>query len=66
MVGLDIVYSVRNLMYEDLKREEYAAAVAQADGRGRPAQPEVRTRFLRVRQVAPPTAEDTYRATAIP
>ena len=65
MVGLNIVYSVGNLMYEELKREEYAPPPLLRRMVAAGAQPEVRTRFLRVRQVAPPTAGDTYRATVV-
>ena len=53
-------------MYEELKREEYAPPpLLRRMVAARQAQPEVRTRFLRVRQVAPPTAGDTYRATVV-
>ena len=49
-IGLDVLYAVCDSLYEEFKRDEYAAAAAaEADGRQRPAGPQIRARLLRLR-----------------
>ena len=56
MIGLDIVCSVGNSLYEEFKRDEYAPPPLLRRMIAAGAGPEVRTRLLRVRLVTPPSA----------
>jgi 3-hydroxybutyryl-CoA dehydrogenase len=48
MVGLDVCDAVANSLFEEFKRDEYAAAAAQADDRRGKARAHVRSGFLRI------------------